>query len=61
MVGAAVMVVRPVIWGLVVHGAPGVEAVLKELSTEMAHAMALCGARSVADIDRSLIWGMEGA
>ena len=61
MGAAAVMVVRPVIWGLVVHGAPGVEAVLKELSTEMAHAMALCGARSVGDIDRSLIWGREGA
>jgi 4-hydroxymandelate oxidase len=55
---AAVMVVRPLIWGLVVHGAPGVEAVLKELAIEMTHAMALCGARSVADIDRSLVWGM---
>ncbi len=57
---AAVLVVRPVIWGLVVHGAPGVEAVLKELAAEMAHAMALCGARTVADIDRSLVWGMAG-
>jgi 4-hydroxymandelate oxidase len=54
---AAVLVVRPVIWGLVVHGAPGVEAVLRELAAEMAHAMALCGAGSVADIDRSLVWG----
>jgi 4-hydroxymandelate oxidase len=55
---AAVLVTRPVIWGLVVHGGPGVEAVLKELAAEMAHGMALCGARSVADIDRGLIWGM---
>jgi len=54
----AVLVTRPVIWGLVVHGAPGVEAVLKELAAEMSHAMALCGARTVADIDRGLIWGM---
>jgi len=55
---AAVLVTRPVIWGLVVHGAPGVEAVLKELAAEMSHAMALCGARTVADVDRGLIWGM---
>jgi len=54
---SAVMVVRPVIWGLVVHGAPGVEAVLRELAAEMAHAMALCGARTVGDIDRTLVWG----
>lgn len=61
-IGASgVLVVRPVIWGLVVHGAPGVEAVLNELAAEMAHAMALCGARTVADIDRSLVWGMAGA
>jgi len=58
---AAVLVVRPVIWGLVVHGAPGVEAVLKELAAEMAHAMALCGVRRVGDVDRSLVWGMVGA
>jgi len=54
---AAVLVTRPVIWGLVVHGAPGVESVLKELAAETAHAMALCGARTVADIDRGLMWG----
>lgn len=53
---SAVLVVRPVIWGLVVHGSPGVEAVLKELSAEMSHAMALCGAGTIAEIDRSLIW-----
>jgi 4-hydroxymandelate oxidase len=58
MGAAAVLVVRPVIWGLVVHGAPGVEAVLKELAAELEHAMALCGVRNVTDIDRSLVWGM---
>lgn len=57
---AAVLVVRPVIWGLVVHGAPGVEAVLKELAAETAHAMALCGARTVGEIARSLVWGRAG-
>jgi 4-hydroxymandelate oxidase len=55
---AAVLVTRPVIWGLVVHGAPGVEEVLKELATEMSHAMALCGASRVADIDRGLVWNL---
>jgi 4-hydroxymandelate oxidase len=54
---SAVLVVRPVIWGLVVHGAEGVEAVLRELAAELAHAMALCGARTVADIDRTLVGG----
>lgn len=54
---AAVLVTRPVIWGLVVHGAPGVEAVLKELAAEMSHAMALCGAPTVADVNHGLIWG----
>jgi len=55
---AAVLVTRPIIWGLVVHGAPGVEAVLRELAAETSHAMALCGAGSVAAIDRGLVSGM---
>ncbi|MBM3694971.1 MAG: alpha-hydroxy-acid oxidizing protein [Actinobacteria bacterium] len=58
---SAVLVTRPVIWGLVVHGAPGVEAVLHELAAELAHAMALCGARDVADVDRGIISGMSAA
>lgn len=55
MGASAVLVARPIIWGLVVGGADGVEAVLRELTEEMAHAMALCGARTVADIDRRLV------
>jgi 4-hydroxymandelate oxidase len=55
MGASAVLVARPIIWGLVVGGAEGVEAVLRELTEEMAHAMALCGARTVADIDRCLV------
>jgi 4-hydroxymandelate oxidase len=54
---AAVLVARPVIWGLVVDGADGVEAVLRELTEEVAHTMALSGAARVSDLDRSLVAG----
>ena len=54
---AAVLVARPVIWGLVVDGAAGVEAVLRELTDEVGHTMALCGAAGVGDLDRGLVVG----
>jgi 4-hydroxymandelate oxidase len=51
---AAVLVGRPVLWGLAVDGADGVRAVIERLVYELRMAMALCGARSVpelADLD----------
>ena len=51
----AVLVGRPVVYGLAVGGADGVRAVLDELRDELARAMALCGVTSVADIDRDLV------
>jgi 4-hydroxymandelate oxidase len=51
----AVLVGRPVVYGLAVGGADGVRAVLDELRDELARAMALCGVTSVADIGRDLV------
>ena len=51
----AVLVARPVIWGLAFDGAEGVRAVLDHLNAELARAMALCGAGRLADIDADLV------
>ena len=51
----AVLVGRPVLWGLTLDGADGVRAVLQHLRLEIDLAMALAGCRTVADIDPSLI------
>ncbi len=52
---AAVMVGRPVVYGLAVGGAKGVTDVLGALTQELAHTMALCGARTLADLTTDLI------
>lgn len=51
----AVLVGRPVLWGLAVDGQAGVEAVLRLLGDELDRAMALAGCRDVAAIDRDLL------
>jgi 4-hydroxymandelate oxidase len=51
----AVLLGRPVLWGLATGGAAGVEAVLRGLSSELALAMALAGAPTLADVTRDLI------
>jgi 4-hydroxymandelate oxidase len=51
----AVLVARPVIWGLALGGAEGVRAVLDHLNAELARAMALCGAARLADIGADLV------
>lgn len=52
---AAVLVGRPVLWGLAVDGADGAAAVLAELTDEMARTMALCGVTTVAGIGPDLL------
>jgi 4-hydroxymandelate oxidase len=52
---SAVLVGRPFLWGLAVEGEAGVEAVFTELRDELARAMALCGSRTIGEIDRSLV------
>jgi 4-hydroxymandelate oxidase len=51
----AVLVGRPVIWGLSTYGAAGVRHVVDVLRTELEMAMALLGAPSVADLGRDLL------
>jgi 4-hydroxymandelate oxidase len=52
---SAVMIGRPVRWGLTVNGENGARHVLELLRDEIAHAMALCGKPTLASIDLSLI------
>ena len=52
---AAVLVGRPVAWGLAAEGEDGVAGVLEILRAEVENAMALAGCRTVAEIDRELI------
>lgn len=51
----AVLVGRPVLWGLATAGAEGVASVLTELGTELARAMALCGAPTIAHLTPDLL------
>jgi 4-hydroxymandelate oxidase len=53
----AVLVARPVIWGLALDGADGVRAVLDHLRAELVRAMALCGAARLAEITGDLVAG----
>ena len=46
----AVFVGRPVLWALTCGGADGVSDLLTGLTSDLSHAMALAGARSVAEI-----------
>lgn len=52
----AVMLGRPVIWGLTVAGASGVQWVLDTAWSEFAMAMALLGAPQVEALSADLIW-----
>lgn len=51
----AVLLGRPVVYGLATGGADGVRAVLDGMRAELARTMALCGAASVAEVDRDLL------
>jgi len=51
----AVLVGRPVMWGLAAYGADGVRGVLEMLQTELARYMAMCGKSNLAMLDRTLL------
>ena len=51
----AVLVGRPILWGLAVNGAAGARHVLELLRDELEMAMVLSGRPTVASIDRSLV------
>jgi 4-hydroxymandelate oxidase len=51
----AVLVGRPLVWGLALDGADGVRAVLDHLREELARSMALCGVARLAEISADLV------
>jgi isopentenyl diphosphate isomerase/L-lactate dehydrogenase-like FMN-dependent dehydrogenase len=51
----AVLVGRPVVWGLAVNGADGVRDVLMHLRSELTRTMALCGVARIADATPDLV------
>ena len=51
----AVLVGRPVIWGLANGGSCGVRSVLETLRDEFTRALALCGARAVSEVTADLL------
>lgn len=51
----AVLVARPVMWGLAAYGAGGVQAVLELLQTELARVMGCCGTPTLAAIGPSFV------
>jgi 4-hydroxymandelate oxidase len=51
----AVMVGRPVLWGLATDGANGVTRVLDDLRRELLEALALCGVARLADLSPDLL------
>ena len=53
----AVLVGRPILWGLAAAGEAGVGKALSLLRDELDLAMALCGARTLADLTRDLVVG----
>jgi 4-hydroxymandelate oxidase len=57
---SAVLVGRPVIYGLAVGGPEGVARVLNILRRELEMAMALTGRTSISAIDRSVLWDQGG-
>jgi 4-hydroxymandelate oxidase len=51
----AVLLGRPILWGLAVGGSDGVRRVLEIVREELSRAMALSGCANVATIDRDLV------
>ncbi|MDF2389415.1 alpha-hydroxy-acid oxidizing protein [Nostoc ellipsosporum NOK] len=51
----AVLIGRPILWGLAVSGQVGVSYVISLLQQELSVAMALCGCTQLQDIDSSLV------
>lgn len=51
----AVLIGRPLFWGLAVDGEAGVRAILQLLRDELEMAMGMCGRPTIASIDRSLL------
>lgn len=53
----AVLLGRPVLWALAADGPAGVEACLRAVTDDLAHAMTLAGATGLTDVTRDLVAG----
>jgi isopentenyl diphosphate isomerase/L-lactate dehydrogenase-like FMN-dependent dehydrogenase len=51
----AVLLGRPILWGLAAGGQAGVEGVLELLTEGLSRTMALAGVRTIAEIDRGMV------
>ena len=51
----AVLIGRPILWGLAIDGADGVRAVLEHLRSELVRSMALCGVASLDALTPDLV------
>jgi len=51
----AVLIGRPVLWGLAVDGADGVRRLLEGMAADLAHAMALAGTPTIAEVTGDLL------
>jgi len=51
----AVLVGRPILWGLAAAGEPGARGVLETFRAEIDHAMALSGCARISDVTRDLL------
>jgi len=51
----AVMLGRPVVWGMAAYGPEGAQQVLEMLQTEVARDMAHCSRPTIKDIDRTVV------
>jgi len=55
----AVLIGRPLFWGLAVDGEAGVRAILQILRDELEMAMGMCGRPTIASLDRSVLGTMS--
>jgi 4-hydroxymandelate oxidase len=55
----AVLIGRPVFWGLAVEGETGVRMVLEMLRDELDATMGMCGCTTVASVDRACLVGVS--
>nr|AOZ61214.1 Isopentenyl-diphosphate delta-isomerase [Streptomyces sp. KIB-H033] len=56
----AVLVGRPVLWGLAVHGPDGVRAMLEHMTKGLRDTMAFVGARTVSDLRKATVRSEPG-
>ncbi|MCU1600250.1 MAG: alpha-hydroxy acid dehydrogenase [Frankiales bacterium] len=56
----AVLLGKPVLWGLASGGSAGVETCLRAVADDLAHVMGLAGCATVADVDASLVTAPNG-